>query len=489
MNTLKNNRNSRRRQKGVALIAAMTALLLVTAITAGMIILSTTETNISSNFRDEQTAYFSAKAGIEEARDRLRTNATNTLRVAGVLPTTLPGTGATGVLYILNPANGETVAPWSAPSMSGNVSLSPYPDDEICKEGTTIACSGGYPSAGSGWYSQTTASSVYAAAPALSWKWTRITLKQNNTIAPYYTNGNSASALQVCWNGNNEETTSCNTPNHPVYVVTTLAVTPSGSRRMVQAEVAEDQIQFNAPAALTLDGTGDTFAGGNSNNFSVSGIDQGGCGGAPSGVNVPAVGVTDAPDIGLVDSGIPKNRTGNYVGVDGTTPDVSDVSSTLPQNLQTVQSLQNLVGDLKNDVTQPVINGPARNPANMGSLNAPQIIYVNGDLTLTGNQVGYGILIVTGTLTATGTTGWNGLVLVVGTGNAQVDGTTTWNGAMLLANTNAGVLGSLNVLGNNNFGVNGGGNANGGVFYSSGCIAQATQLSTFHVMALREVMR
>jgi len=103
--------------------------------------------------------------------------------------------------------------------------------------------------------------------------------------------------------------------------------------------------------------------------------------------------------------------------------------------------------------------------------------------------VGYGILIVTGTLTAKGTTGWNGLVLVVGTGNAQIDGTTSWNGAMLLANTNSGVLGSLNVLGNNNFGVNGGGNANGGVFYSSGCIAQATQLSTFHVMALREVMR
>src|SRR5690348_594382 len=205
MNTLKNNRNSRQRQKGVALIAAMTALLLVTAITAGMIILSTTETNISSNFRDEQTAYFSAKAGIEEARDRLRTNATNTLRVAGVLPTTLPGVGTTGVLYILNPANGETVAPWSAPSMTGNISLSPYPDDEICKEGTTIACSGGYPTS-AGWYSQTTASATYATAPTLNWKWTRITLKQNNTIAPYYTNGNSASALQVCWNGNNEET-------------------------------------------------------------------------------------------------------------------------------------------------------------------------------------------------------------------------------------------------------------------------------------------
>jgi Tfp pilus assembly protein PilX len=459
----------------------MTALLLVTAITAGMIILSTTETNISSNFRDEQTAYFSAKAGIEEARDRLRTNATDTLRTGTILPTTLPAAGnANGVLYILNPAASDTVAPWS-----GNTAQ--FADDEICKEGVTIGCSSNMPPT-SGWYSTIAASTSYAVNPVLAWKWTRITLKQNNSIAPYYTNGVATSAVQVCWNGNNEETTSCVKPNHPVYVLTTLAVTPSGSRRMIQAEVAEDQINFQAPAALTLDGAGDTFNGGNSSNFTVSGIDQGGCGAAASGVNVPAVGVTDAPDIGIVDSGIPKNRTGNYVGVDGSTPDVSNVSSTLPQNLQTVQSLQNLVADLKNDVTQPVINGPATNPSNMGTSSNPQIMYVNGDLTLTGNTVGNGILIVTGTLTAKGTTGWNGLVLVVGQGDAQIDGTTTWNGAMLLANTVTGQLGNLTLLGGN-FGVSGGGNAQGGVFYSSGCLAQATQLSTFHVMALRELMR
>ena len=30
------------------------------------------ETSISSNFRDEQTAFFSARGGIEEVRDRMR---------------------------------------------------------------------------------------------------------------------------------------------------------------------------------------------------------------------------------------------------------------------------------------------------------------------------------------------------------------------------------------------------------------------------------
>jgi len=126
------------RESGVALIAALITLLLIAAITAGMIILSTTETNISSNFRDEQLALFSAKAGIEEARDRMRTAAANTLRAAGTLPTTLPGNGTTGVLYILNPANSETVTP--AGSNPAN-----YADDEICKETSTVACTTGTP--------------------------------------------------------------------------------------------------------------------------------------------------------------------------------------------------------------------------------------------------------------------------------------------------------------------------------------------------------
>jgi Tfp pilus assembly protein PilX len=480
MNTFKRIHRKKNRERGVALVAALIALLLISAITAGMIILSNTETNTSANFRDEQTAFFSAKAGIEEVRDRLRKNATNTIRTAGILPTTPAGAGTSGVLYILNPANGEVVAPWSASNK--------YPDDEICKENTTVACSSGLPSGG-GWYTTTTASPTYAANPVYNWKWVRVTLKQNNSVAPYYTNGNSATTSQVFWNGTNEclaASPTCNPVQLPVYNLTALAVTPSGSRRMVQTEVAEDQLVFQAPAALTLDGTGDAYGGGNSSQFNVDGTDHPGCGVAATGPALPAVGVTDPADVAAVTAGIPNNRQKNYTGVDGTTPDVKDISSTLPSNMQSVSALQTLVSTLKNSVTQPVINGPATNPSNMGTASAPQIMYVNGDLTLDGNYTGYGILVVTGTLTAKGTSGWNGIVLVVGAGNAQLDGTTVWNGAVLVANTKTGLPGNLNVLGPTTTGVNGGGN--GGVFYSSGCIAQASTLTTFHVIAIRELM-
>src|SRR5713101_3935695 len=140
-NTYRKTRNHKRRshEEGVALVAAILTLLLISAITAGIIILSNTETNTSTNFKDEQRAFFSAKAGIEEVRDRLRDKATGTLAgTSPVLPTTLPGVSTTGVTYVLNPLGSETVAPWTAPTTS---SPNPYVDDEICKETSAIAAS------------------------------------------------------------------------------------------------------------------------------------------------------------------------------------------------------------------------------------------------------------------------------------------------------------------------------------------------------------
>jgi hypothetical protein len=95
---------------------------------------------------------------------------------------------------------------------------------------------------------------------------------------------------------------------------------------------------------------------------------------------------------------------------------------------------------------------------------------------------------VTGTLTLKGTVAWNGLILVVGKGNFQMDGTNTVNGAVLVADTvnNAGSI--LSVLGPPTYGVNGGGNATGGINYSGSCLTQATKLTTYHVISMRELM-
>jgi Tfp pilus assembly protein PilX len=485
----------RNHEEGVALIAAILTLLLLSAITAGIIILTNTETNTSSNFKDEQRAFFSAKAGIEEVRDRLRTAATGTLAgTSPVLPTTLPGSATTGVTYVLNPLNSETVAPWTAPTTS---SPNQYADDEICKETNTITCTSGYPSS-SGWYRSTspTAISTYAASPALDWKWVRIQLKQSNAFGTNYAvNGNTANAYYTCLKDASPYeyafAAPCVSPTYlPVYVLTALSVTPGGSRRMLQVEVGQDTFQFNAPAALTLDGPGDTFATGPSSKFGVNGNDNNSVCGGTVGPNVPSVGVPNNTDktstITQIDNAVNGNtsKEGNYQSGSNTTPDVQNVYTGLPTSMQTKTSLQDLMSTVKADVTQPVINGPATDSSftSPGTLAAPQIIYVNGDLTLSGNFTGYGILVVTGTFTAKGSNTWNGLIFVVGTGNFIDKGTSTFNGAVVVGNT----TGTGTTLGAPNVDVSGGGN--GGVNYSSGCIMQASQLTTYHVISMRELL-
>ena len=368
-----------------------------------------------------------------------------------------------------------------------------------------MSCSGGYPS-GSGWYRTTTASSVYLASPVLDWKWARIQLKQSNAFGTNYAvNGNTANAYYTCLkDGSPYEvafSTPCATPAYlPVYVITSLAVTQSGTRRMVQVEVGQDTIQFVAPSALTMDGSGPSFAGGNSSNFGVSGVDHGGCGSATIGPSVPAVGVVTAADVATVSSNadIPNKNQDNYTGsgyngTTGTAPDVENVSTGMATDLTTPANLQDLVSTLKGDVTQPVINGPSTKYSGGGAaLNSsqasPQIVYVNGDLTLDGSSTGYGILIVTGTLTLKGTVAWNGLILVVGTGNFQMDGTNTVNGAVLVADTTNSSGALLSVNGPPTYGVNGGGNATGGIYYSASCLTNGSQLTTFHVISMRELM-
>src|ERR1700686_126775 len=102
----------KRNERGVALLLAMFALVVVTSLGLGMMYLSDSETTVNSNFRDEQTSYYAAKAGLEEARDRMRWNAGSGITINSSLPSAKPG-AAGGALYILNPTGSETVRPWT----------------------------------------------------------------------------------------------------------------------------------------------------------------------------------------------------------------------------------------------------------------------------------------------------------------------------------------------------------------------------------------
>ena len=478
-------------ERGVALIFALLVLLLVSAVLMGMIMMSNTETNVSANFRDEQTAFFASKAGIEEVRDRMRTGATNGLS-ANIPATALPG-AVNGVLYITNPTGGEVVTPWL--TLGTN-----YPDDEICKE---VTCTGGVPTGA--WYATTqSASATYAANPILPWKWVRVMAKANKstTGATRVTSvDGTTSGNRVCFTGTNEVSTalaSCPAAGNtylPVYELTALAVTSSGSRRMTQYEVSRTSFP-PLPGAMIFDGPTPNFGTNpNSAAFGVSGTDQ--HAGPNAGVGCPAP--TNEPALGGFNAaaatslGTQVNRPGSYTG---SPSGIADVSSQLGP-LATVDGLNNLVSSVTTSAGTHVYGAsPLPNPStmNLGTTAAPVINVVQGDYSLGGGGSGSGILLVTGTLTMSGNPGFNGLILVIGKGNVVKNGggNGTLNGSLFVANLYSDTPPTYNNLissgapGIPTIAWNGGGNAN--INYDSCWSSYFSQTLPYRIVAQRELI-
>jgi hypothetical protein len=398
---------------------------------------------------------------------------------------------------VLNPSNGEAVTPWITTGTA-------YPDDEVCQEMTNMgaACAGSPPApTGAPWYNTANASASYAAAPVMSWKWARITLKTNDIASGTSTqsavDGNVAhSNYLVCWTGLTEVATSlANCPAagagyQPVYVVTTLAVTPSGSRRMIQSETVSTTFP-NLPGAMIFDGSTPTYGAPNSNAFNVDGNDvaQGPNAGAgcPAAVNQPAVGAFDPGSVTTLTTAIP--RPAKYTGTGGS-PSVSDVSGQLG-SLSTVQGLNALVSQVTNAASAGnIYNGNASSLTNPGTNAAPVINVVTGDLTLGGGFSGSGILLVEGNLTMSGNPSYNGLILVIGKGTVTKNGggNGTLNGSLLMANlyNSSGTLITSGPPGAPNLNWNGGGNAT--IQYDSCWSSAMSQSLAYRIVAVREMM-
>jgi hypothetical protein len=477
-------------ERGIALVVALLTLLLISALLMGMIIASNSETNISGNFRDEQTAFFAARAGIEEVRDRIRPGANPTLTtntyfnpVGGITP--LAG-APNGILYVINPANGETVDPWNAGGK--------YYDDEYVKEMGT-------PPTGYILPAPSSFGNSYAATPPLPWKWVRLMIKPNksDTGATRITSVDGAlNANRVCFNGTNEHTTAATScPDKPVYELTALAVTPSGSRRMIQYEISQNTFP-PIPGAIVLDGPTPAFSAPSSNAFTVDGTDANkgpkngvGCGTA---ANQPALGGFDNNSVNALTTDVNK-RPASYTSGATATPAISNVNSALG-TLNTVDGLQALVNSVTSSAGANVYGAsPLPNPSglNLGTSASPVVNVVQGDYSMGGGTSGAGILLVTGNLTMSGNPSYNGLILVIGKGTVTKNGggNGTLNGAILVANMNDASgnpipLGSGNAPGAPNINWNGGGNAT--VQYDSCWINFAGQTLPYRTITDRELI-
>jgi hypothetical protein len=517
-----NTNHGRRSERGFALFIAIFTLLLITAIAVSMLMLTNTDTNISTNFRDEQTAFFAAKAGLEEVRDRIRVNNTYS-GLSGLLPgasspnTAPPLPGQTGgIVYVTNPLNGETDTPWL-------ISNNNYPDDEICVEMVNVnygstACNGSpiRPLPSTTWYSTASANSTYASNPVQAWKWVRINVKTNQTssgtASTSTVDGLTTDHNQlVCWNGTNQLTVassfSCASAGAalipaqnytPVYVLTALAVTPSGSRRMVQMDVATDTIP-NIPGAMVMDGptSSANFGPGSSNAFLATGIDQSSSTNTlrpqngtvcPPPGSEPAVGGYNAASaIAVTNSftGGGPNRSGNYTG---SPSNVADVSTQLGDGgMNTVQGLTQLVNTIAASALPANTYTNATALTNPGTTTNPVVNVVTGDYS--GSLSGSGILLVEGNLTFSGNPNYDGIILVIGRGNVSWSGggTGTLDGAMLVANlyNSSNQLITSGAPGIPNISYSGGGTMN--VNYDSCWVAAMNQMTPYKSLGVREM--
>jgi hypothetical protein len=529
----KGSRVQERSEAGVALIIAIIGLLLITAVAAGMILVSNSETNVDANYRDQQVALFAAKAGLQEARDRMLPANTNTINA--YLPTVVPGGAGVYATYIV--ASG--VQPWSTSSTisTQNGSVAVY-DQEFVNEMT----SAGLSAPSGSWYNSYTRASNYSGPSSnpLAYQWVRINLKLNKTLdtttgLPRWVDTNRAANQQVLYDPTNHRVcvsggTTCQaalnagTKLQPVYEITSLAVTPNGTKRMVQEEVAPFTFNLNFPSALTMPGPIGSFNPPNSNGYCMDGNDTSqltsisGCsftqppavsGCSTSSGGGPAVGVSTGNDnagnqtnVNYVDGQIPSQRQGNYPGTTGTSPSVSTPTlpsnlsdpASLAQELQTIQQNSNVCLGCSgpgggNYSYSDIVNAPGSLWTNMSGTQMatnPQVTYVNGNIDISGQTSGSGILVVTGNLTYNGASSWNGIILVVGNGLTTYlqngGGNGQFNGAIFVANTAGTPVGTY---GPADFTINGGGG--NGVYYNSCWINYVQKPQYYTLLSMKEI--
>jgi hypothetical protein len=472
-------KKTKRSEQGAALVIALFTLMLISVVATALILMAGTQAAVKGNYKSSMHAFYDAKAGLEEARGRLWAANPNAISAC-----VFPGGGPMPigrVCYITNPPAGVNVDPTNLDPAN------PYADFEYRQE----------------WGRLVTADAVQPPIPSVSpvasaniagplYQWVRIT-PRTELSANLDTDADGIDNTPLFFDGQNVFDSGKN-PVPPgaaqVLTITSLAVTPSGSRRMVQYTVALGSLAAampSFPSALTLDGDGVFFKGpSKKNGFYINGNDMD----APSGTSagVAAIGFTYSSDSASVAAAAAPSS--NYLSPTGVTP-VSAV--TLPPVLQTPSSLDSLVQSLTQnaDLVLTPPSGSALDqtslPSTMSATN-PVLVVVKGNFNLHGYGTGYGLLLVTGKLDYDPDASWKGLILVIGQGvfTSTKAGTGEIDGAVFIAKTrdSADNLLADPDLGAASFTQTGGGS---GIHYSSNWIAAAKGLTPYQVLSFREI--
>jgi len=475
-------------QSGIALLLAIFVLLLVCVVGIAMLAASGTETSLSGNYRSATAVYYAALSGLEEGRSRLLPQSPNSLSPAYIPPfgSTLPLGHA---IYITNPSPGppaETVDPTAL----GNPDE--FPDTEWAKEFPSY----NPPSSIQIVPSVQNLASMPGAQNAL-YKWVRINALTEQAIQIDVNDTNPGGYVYntskiIYFDGTN---LTRNVAQYQALGITALAALPDGSRKLLQYVVGPSGANMQVYSAVTMTSPGiapnrANFDPPNNGAFSfrVNGADQMGTGKLPGCVAQPSVaafGVFNNSDVVSVQSGVNK-----YPADFSGTPVIANLLSSFPASASWDDPVQlsNLVDSIQGGadyvLTGPVTESnlpPSVSISNPSFPSNPMTVVVNGDLSLSG-YTGYGLLVVTGTLTFTGDSGWRGIVLVIGNGTVVETGSGSggeFDGALVVANIAGGTLGATSFTVDNPGGK--------GIYYDSCWIAAVQKPNKYRVLSFREI--
>ena len=481
-------------QDGVALLISIFVLLLICVVAIALIVSSGTESALSGNYRSATAVYYAALAGLEEARGRLLPKNPNYFLNTNATFLPPPGTPlAVGqVSYIINPAGSETVAPWDTSNPAT------YPDNEFTNEFNSA-----YPMPGSPPYVNSV--STVAGIPGPLYKWVRINAVTEQSLGINIDNRTPPldNTTPVFYDGTSLNLTSTGVQ---VFSITSYAVLPNGSSKMLQYTVSANSIILPPfPAALTIVGNNVDFTGPNSATWSGNGNDTISLGSCAPGLPVYAVGYTNSSDSSRSNISQGTFTAARYTG-QGTAPSLGFVGGSIPMNFQTEAGLNNIAQTVIQDqlydkLWNRNVTGADLLPLGMSPSN-PMTIVVNGDLDLRSNfhSTGYGLIIVSGTFYYDPDSSWNGIILVIGQGAmTAIHGLSSDHGqivgAVLVAKTVGSPISGMpgtslpdstdyNVELPDTAGSTMGGN---GFLYSSCWVKAATPTGSYHVLSFHEI--
>src|SRR5437879_3889555 len=218
----------RRKENGIALLISIFVLLLISVVAIAMIVASGTESSLAGNYRSSTSVYYAALAGLEEARGRLLAKNVCSFKntASTLIPTPLP---IGQPVYIINPVGSENVTPW--------VPGSTYADSEYNTEFGPAGYSLPNPSP------STASVSTVAGVQGPSYKWVRLNAVSENSLN-LYVDGDTARDNQVLYYNSTvtpPKLTKISNGNQ-VFEITSFAVLPNGSQKLLQYLVAPAQI-------------------------------------------------------------------------------------------------------------------------------------------------------------------------------------------------------------------------------------------------------